>query len=88
MAQAEPKQGRENIIKIIRFIYLPNKCILLELKKQLQFMFNLKWMFANQGLNQDDPAQFGYRAQFESLFTHVIILLICSVFLVYPLQVL
>jgi len=25
-------------------------------------MFNLKWMFANQGLNRDDPAQFGYRA--------------------------
>jgi len=34
----------------------------LESKKQLQFMFNLKWMFANQGLNQDDPAQFSYRA--------------------------
>jgi len=30
-------------------------------------MFNLKWMFANQGLNQDDPAQF------ENMFTHVII---------------
>jgi len=50
-------------------------------------MFNLKWMFANQGLNQDDPAKFGYRAQFENLFTHVIILPICSIFLVYPLQV-
>ena len=62
-AQAEPKQVRENMIKIIRIIYiLHNKCNLLESKKQLQFMFNLKWMFANQGLNQDDPAQFSYRA--------------------------
>jgi hypothetical protein len=69
MAQAESKQGTETIIKIIRFIYLPNKCIFLESKKQHQFMFNLKWMFANQGLNQDDPAQFDYRAQFENLFT-------------------
>jgi hypothetical protein len=42
-------------------------------------MFNLKWIFAEQGMNQDDPAQFGYRAQSDNLFTHVIILLICSV---------
>jgi len=67
-AQAQPKQVRENMIKIIRIIYiLHNKCNLLESKKQFQFMFNLKWMFANQGLNQDDPAQF------ENMFTHVII---------------
>jgi hypothetical protein len=26
-------------------------------------------MFANQGLNQDDPSQFGYRAQYENLLT-------------------
>jgi hypothetical protein len=52
---------------------LPNKCNLLEYKKQLQFLFNLKWMFANQGLNQDDPVQFGYTSQFENLFTHVVI---------------
>jgi hypothetical protein len=56
---------------------------LLERNKQLHFDF------ANQGLNQDEPTLFGYRAYFENLFTqHVIILMICSILLVCALQIL